>query len=139
MPTQVQEDPLENINGIGPVFAKRLKEAGILTFLDLAKTVPNTIRDIISPEEWQKVEPTSWVAEARQIVGWSVDKLEDINGIGPVFAKRLNGVGIFTFADLADLTPERIEEALDAEEWQKIEPDEWIAEAKKFAQKGSEA
>ena len=134
----VKEDPLEEIEGIGPVFAKRLKEGGIYTFQMLAQTKPNAIRDIIEPEEWQKVEPEQWVAEARQLVGLPVDPLEDINGIGTVFAKRLNGEGIYTFNDLATLAPQYIEEILKSEDWHNIEPEKWIAEARDLAQKGGE-
>jgi len=130
----VKEDPLEEIEGIGPIFAKRLKAAGIYTFQMLAQTKPNSIREIISPEEWQKVKPESWVAEARQLVGLPIDPLEKINGIGPVFAKRLNGEGIYTFNDLATLAPQYLEEILKTEEWQKIEPEKWIAEARDLAQ-----
>ncbi|MBL7811510.1 MAG: 50S ribosomal protein L17 [Bacteroidetes bacterium] len=59
------------------------------------------------------------------------DNLEDINGIGPAFAQRLNALGIHTFADLAALTEEKIAELeqqdsmTSPEEWQN-----WISEAK---------
>ena len=61
------------------------------------------------------------------------DHLEDINGIGPVFAKRLNEAGIFTFAHLATLTPERINEIISPENWQAINPAEWVAQAQQFS------
>ena len=63
------------------------------------------------------------------------DNLERINGIGPVFAKRLNNAGIFTFAELAAETPERVLEIINPEEWQKIEPELWLEEARQIAQK----
>lgn len=40
------------------------------------------------------------------------DDLKKIKGIGPVIAKRLNQAGIYTFAQLADLTLDEFEEAL---------------------------
>lgn len=40
------------------------------------------------------------------------DDLKKIKGIGPVIAKRLNQAGIYTFAQLADLTLDELEEAL---------------------------
>ena len=135
VPMPREQDPLEKINGVGPVFAKRLNEAGIYTFAELAGQIPNRIREIISPEEWQKVEPEKWVAEARRIVGLKVDALEKINGVGPVFAKRLNGEGVYTFAELAKLTPDRVREIISPEDWQKIEPDKWVAEAGQMADK----
>ncbi len=141
----IKKDPLEKINGVGPKFAKRLNQGGIYTFDDLANQKPNHIRELIAPEEWQKIEPEDWVAKARKIVGLPVDPLADVNGIGPAFAKRLNAGGIYTFADLAALTPAGIHALITPEEWQKIEPEAWIAEAAQLAQelakkeKGGEA
>lgn len=65
------------------------------------------------------------------------DRLERIKGIGAVFARRLNAAGIFTFDQLAGLTPEQVEEIIQAQGWQKIEPEKWIAEAKVLAQEVS--
>lgn len=59
------------------------------------------------------------------------DDLKKLSGVGPAFEKRLNALGILTFADMANLTPEAIVE-LEAkdnitsdENWNK-----WIEEAK---------
>ena len=66
------------------------------------------------------------------------DHLPKIHGIGKVFTRRFNEAGVFTFADLAALTPERAREIIQPEEWQAIEPERWIAEAAQFAaEKGS--
>jgi predicted flap endonuclease-1-like 5' DNA nuclease len=40
------------------------------------------------------------------------DNLQDIKGIGPVFAKRLNDAGIHTFKELSQLTPMKMEKIL---------------------------
>lgn len=61
------------------------------------------------------------------------DPLERIHGIGEVFANRLREAGVHTFAQLAELTPHQIHEIIRPESWQKIEPDEWIAEARELA------
>jgi predicted flap endonuclease-1-like 5' DNA nuclease len=61
------EDALERIKGIGAVFAQRLKAAGIRTFAQLAEARPEQIREIIKPEEWQKINPEGWIAEARAL------------------------------------------------------------------------
>lgn len=60
------------------------------------------------------------------------DDLKAVNGIGPAFEKRLNAMGVFTYADLAALTLEQVakmeEESGDAmtspDQWA-----EWIAQA----------
>lgn len=62
------------------------------------------------------------------------DRLQKIHGIGDVFTRRFNDAGIFTFAQLAALTPERAREIINPEEWQAIEPEQWIAEASQFAE-----
>jgi predicted flap endonuclease-1-like 5' DNA nuclease len=131
-----REDPLVDIDGIGPVYARQLNEAGIVSFWQLAEQTPEQLREIIKPDEWQKIDLESWIAQARLMA--SPDSLEDINGIGIVFAKRLNEVGIYTFAQLAEQTPERLQEIIQPESWQKIEPEKWIVEARELAAKKSD-
>lgn len=63
------------------------------------------------------------------------DPLEEINGIGPAFAQKLNAAGVFTFAQLSRLTPERVVEIIQPESWQRIEPQAWIAQAHLLSQK----
>ncbi len=65
------------------------------------------------------------------------DDLEAINGIGPVYAGRLRTAGIETFAQLAELTPERIQEIIGAiRSGHMIEAEKWIAEARQFIEHG---
>ncbi|MBE7552192.1 MAG: DUF4332 domain-containing protein [Anaerolineales bacterium] len=130
------EDPLVDIDGIGPVYAERLKRAGIVSFWQLANMTPEQVREIVGPEEWQKIDAASWIAQAKVMA--SPDKLEDITGIGVVFARRLNEAGIYTFAQLAEQTPERLREIIKPESWQKIEPEKWVAEAREFAAQKSD-
>lgn len=61
------------------------------------------------------------------------DPLQKISGIGNVFAGRLNGAGIYTFAELAKQSPERLREIVDAQEWQSVDPESWIEQAEQFA------
>jgi predicted flap endonuclease-1-like 5' DNA nuclease len=57
-------DALSEIGGIGAVYERRLFDAGIFTFADLAATTPQRIREIIQPERWQHIDPEAWIAEA---------------------------------------------------------------------------
>jgi 1,4-alpha-glucan branching enzyme len=59
----------------------------------------------------------------------------NVKGIGPVYERRLNQVGIFTCAQLAELTPQRVREIIAPKEWQKIKPEAWIAEARQIAKR----
>lgn len=77
-----------------------------------------------------QANPTSSAAPAR-------DQLEEIQGIGPVFANKLNAAGIFTFAQLSQLTPERVQAIIQPESWQQIEPQAWIAQAQTLAQRNN--
>ncbi len=143
--TQVKADNLEEINGIGKVFARKLNAAGVMTFEDLARTSIERIREIIQPKTWQKIEPEAWVIEASGRAGRPVgfapaaapDNLEEINGIGEVYARKLSDAGITTFAQLAAAAPERLREILQPEDWQKFEPEAWSAEAAEFARRGN--
>lgn len=67
--TQVQQE-LElviNINGIGPAYERRLNQAGIFTCTQLAELTPERVREIIAPKKWQKIEPETWIAQARHL------------------------------------------------------------------------
>jgi len=58
------KDRLEKIDGIGPVFERKLWDAGILTFSDLAATSAERVVEVIQPEKWQKVDAAAWIAES---------------------------------------------------------------------------
>lgn len=60
-----KSDPLETIDGIGPTYKRRLNEAGIYTFSQLANGSPDTIREITGVTRW---DPAEWISEARQLI-----------------------------------------------------------------------
>lgn len=62
-------------------------------------------------------------------VATAPDDLTEINGIGPTFAQRLNAAGIYTFADLAEESPDYVRLVARVEIWQG-DTAAWIAEAK---------
>lgn len=62
-------DKLEVIHGIGPVYAGRLRAAGVQTFADLAALSPARVREIIGPSQYgQTLDAESWIAEALQLM-----------------------------------------------------------------------
>ena len=63
------------------------------------------------------------------------DDLTTIPGIGPGRQKRLNEIGIHTFAQLADSAPERLRQALEGPEQlvSAVKVENWIQEAQKRA------
>ena len=62
--TAVTLNDLTLINGIGPTFAKRLHEAGLQTFADLAASTPEHLRQVAKVAEWQG-DPANWIAQAQ--------------------------------------------------------------------------
>jgi predicted flap endonuclease-1-like 5' DNA nuclease len=130
-----RRDNLEEIDGIGPVYAQRLNEAGVFSFWHLSQLTPEQVGVIIGPAGWQKIEPESWIAQAQVMA--DPDPLEVIDGIGPVYARRLNEAGIYTFAQLAELTSERIQKFVEAQGWQYVNAESWIAQARELAAKKS--
>lgn len=58
------------------------------------------------------------------------DQLEQIKGIGAVFANRLNDAGILTFEQLAATSPEELVRITGVTRW---DPADWIAQAAEFA------
>lgn len=78
----------------------------------------------------QEAEPIEWAASMDEV---KEDKLERIRGIGPVFAGRLRGAGIMTFAQLAGHTAGELQEITGATSH---DQDEWIAEARGLALSG---
>lgn len=65
-----------------------------------------------------------------------IDDLKLINGIGPGVEKRLNGVGIFAFAQLAALSPADVAAAvadLTGLSTERIIKQDWIGQARKLA------
>ncbi len=66
-PKSAAPDDLTTINGIGPVYARRLQEAGITTFAALAAQDPERIAQIVQLKEWQAASPLEWIAQAQEL------------------------------------------------------------------------
>jgi predicted flap endonuclease-1-like 5' DNA nuclease len=63
------------------------------------------------------------------------DRLTDIKGIGPVYAGKLYEAGIFTYRQLAAMSPEVLKLVIDEPEWRSraIDAESWIEQAKLLA------
>jgi predicted flap endonuclease-1-like 5' DNA nuclease len=60
------KNQLQIIRGIGPTFARRLNEAGILTLADLAQCTREQLAEIIQPKKGL-VDLEEWIQEAREL------------------------------------------------------------------------
>ncbi len=61
-------DNLEDINGIGPVIARRLKENGITTFEQLAEQTPESLQNMLGDVVQRLADEESFIEQARQFV-----------------------------------------------------------------------
>lgn len=61
------------------------------------------------------------------------DDLKKLNGVGPAFEKRLNALGLFTFADIIALTDDKIAKLEEQDSMTSLEEwHNWIEQAKEF-------
>ena len=64
-----QQDKLEDIVGVGPVFAARLQASGIYTFAQLAALNPEQLLEIMAPSRGgHLIDAAAWIEQAHQ---WS--------------------------------------------------------------------
>ena len=62
------------------------------------------------------------------------DDLKKISGVGPALEKKLHGLGVTTYAQVAAFTAEEIAKVDDALSFKgRIERDDWVGQAKKLA------
>ncbi len=65
------------------------------------------------------------------------DDLTIIKGIGPVFQWKLRDAGFNTYKQLAHADPDQLRRMLDIKNWQRVNVEHWIEQARDWAQKGS--
>jgi len=64
------------------------------------------------------------------------DDLTVIKGIGPVYQWKLRDAGFNTFKQLAEADPDQMRRMLDIKNWQRVNIEAWIAQARDWAQRG---
>ena len=88
-------------------------------------------------ESFKPKKSTSFVDELPKASAKDKDDLKKIKGIGPFIEGRLNGIGIYTFAQIAAMTlaiEEKVNEAIEYLPG-RVRRDEWVAQAKKKCKK----
>jgi predicted flap endonuclease-1-like 5' DNA nuclease len=66
LPASAAEDDLILIDGIGPVFADRLRQHGIMTFAGLAQLSEAELAELIQTPAWRRPDFSAWIHEAAQ-------------------------------------------------------------------------
>jgi len=102
-------------------------EDGALALLDRLKDAERKAREM---GEGRVRGETATSTALSAGVFLSADDLQQVKGVGPVFAERLQSAGIATFAHLAALTAEKLAGILDIQEGR---AGNILAEAKQFA------
>ena len=142
-------DDLTRLEGIGPTYAQKLRGAGITSFAQLAESDEDSLAAIINAPSWQQVNYGAWIAQADlaaagdeaglkqlqdELYSRKGDNIGLIQGIGSSTQTALNDAGITTYAQLAEATPEQLNEILSAAGVRRGNTEAWIAEAKLRAQ-----
>jgi predicted flap endonuclease-1-like 5' DNA nuclease len=138
-------DDLTELEGIGPVYAAKLRERGIVSFADLAAADETTLAGIIDAPAWRRINYGDWIAQARLAAAGDQSGLEElqgqlfrrggdnlglIRGMGGRSAAALSAAGIATYAALSEATPQQIESALrEAGVRGSYDYEAWISEA----------
>lgn len=63
------------------------------------------------------------------------DDLTVIRGIGPVFQWKLRDIGVNTYQELASADKDQLRRMLGIKEWQRVDVEGWIAQARDWAQR----
>lgn len=79
-------DDLTRIEGIGPVYNRRLQAGGIPTFAAMAVADPVRLAEIIQPQSWQRLNYEEWIDQARLIVAGDEAALRELQA--RLFSKK---------------------------------------------------
>lgn len=63
------------------------------------------------------------------------DDMTVVKGIGPVYQWKLRDAGVNTYAQLAAADPAQLRRMLDVKEWQRVDVESWIGQARDWAQR----
>lgn len=156
------KDNLKMLKGLGNLIDQKFRAIGINTFEQMARlnAYDQKLLNFFLELPQGKIESEKWVAQAKEIVGYSKeesnrisqnlekinfdrigaaspsqkDNLQSIAGIGPYIEQKLNAIGIFHLEQLAKLTAEDIEEINSIMELAPghIKNDDWVGQARRM-------
>ena len=133
-------DRMEEIKGIGPIYAKRLRADNIKSFEDLAASSPEQLEDILG--KGRLADYASWIEQARDYDRHTQgerqpSELEQIKGLGPSFAARLEMAGVTDFQALSELTENQLKEIIGPAGWRLVNYERWMAQARQLVRPGA--
>jgi predicted flap endonuclease-1-like 5' DNA nuclease len=107
----------------------------VKTIATEAPTATKSTKIVLSEDE--KNSRLAIIKAALGDASGAKDDLKMISGVGPKYEETLNGIGIFTFAQVSKMTPDAIKAVEEITNYfpGKIERDDWISQAKKLMNK----
>lgn len=156
----VEKNDLTAIDGIGPFLEKKLNDAGVFTYAEIANWDATKIAEITQQISFfeGRIEKDDWVGQAKKLLEAAVeettessdlgeargllvdethvvpatDNLKLIMGIDEVLEKILFTAGINSFAELAKLEPDEIRNMLVVVDpaLNTVDPSAWPAQAR---------
>lgn len=127
---------LEEVDGIGPTYADRLRAAGVRGLSGLIEQSPEAVAQAVSTEvlDVSSSRVADWIADGQRLLedrGPPVD-LDAIDGIGPTFAGRLRDAGIEDVSTLVERTPAAVARIVSAGLYDisLSRAERWIADAR---------
>jgi len=129
------EEPVTEELPAAPVFEEPVVEEFVAEpVAEPVEPVEEVAEEVVMEAPAEEEVPAEVAAEAPVFAeGAAADDLTAIKGIGPKFAETLQTAGITTYAALAQLTPEELEQIVQPAGWQKVDFAEWIAQAAELA------
>ena len=135
---------LGEIEGVGETYEQRLYNAGIGTFWEVSMLPQEELRDLLEIKAFQGVDLDGIQASARSLAestnsvgrvwdGAEPDDFEILAGIGEVYERRLYDAGICTFAAMAQLSVERLQEICQAPPNFAPNFERWLEQAREAA------
>lgn len=96
---------IDEIEGIGPAFGQKLKDAGINSTDDL-------LSRCAAPAGRKEIADTTGI-NSKQILGWTnMADLMRVSGVGRQYAELLEAAGVDTIKELRNRNPENLAEAM---------------------------
>jgi predicted flap endonuclease-1-like 5' DNA nuclease len=111
-PSTVANESIDVVEGIDPEYREVLEAAGVERLTDLVDRSPYALADAIAAEgvDVSPERTAEWLDEARGLIALLSERegdlpVELVDGIGPVFGKRLRAAGVAELSGLADRSP----------------------------------
>ena len=104
------------------------RNSRVITTAPLVISRSGTYQPVVEQVNVGVEEVVARVDEA-DVDGEQPDELGAISGVGPATARRLNDAGIFSYKQLSNLSPEKLQEISGTSRW---DPNDWIKQAKEL-------